>query len=506
VADYLLPEGMTAEGAVRAIAAELTVRNGRLGSIQRAYYDTFDGLLHASGLTGVWENGWLSLIEREGGRSRGRAQVPKPTRPLFAWDLPAVGLGEVLRQLIDVRALLLLTEIRTRERALDVLDGEGKTIVRLRVQEPAAGRQVLRGRVQVAGVRGYDRARSRVTGALATKLGFDAAGPVLDEALLSQGKDPAGHPTKIAVRLTPTESTEAAAALVLLALLGVIESNLPGAIVDLDSEFLHDLRVAVRRSRAVQREFRAAFPPDELARFRAEFRWLQQATGETRDLDVYMLEFEQMQALLPESARADLEPLHRVLSGHRQRARRRMVRALRSPRTHDLLEDWRRFLEQVTERSADDRPEATAPIVPAAGRRIRKVYRRMVRMGDAIGPLSPSTDYHELRKQGKELRYLLELFGTSLYPAEVVGQLVKLLKSLQDVLGRHQDREIQVETLRLLGPEVAAVSEGAPAVMAMGMLVERLEADQLVAREAFASRFAAFASAEQRKLVQGTFG
>jgi hypothetical protein len=42
--------------------------------------------------------------------------------------------------------------------------------------------------------------------------------------------------------------------------------------------------------------------------------------------------------------------------------------------------------------------------------------------------------------------------------------------------------------------------------MAMGMLVERLEADQLAAREAFASRFAAFASAEQRKLVQGTFG
>jgi hypothetical protein len=39
----------------------------------------------------------------------------------------------------------------------------------------------------------------------------------------------------------------------------------------------------------------------------------------------------------------------------------------------------------------------------------------------------------------------------------------------------------------------------------MGMLVERLEADQHEARAAFASRFAAFASRRQRKLVKETF-
>ena len=503
--DYVLPEGMTAEGAARAIASELTVRNGRSGLIQRTYYDTFDGLLHASGLIGVWEDGWLSLVERAGDRIIARAQVPKPTGPLFAWDLPAHGLGEFLRPLIDVRALLPLTEIRTRERPLDVLDREGKTVVRLRVQEPKSGRSRLRMRVHIAGVRGYDDARSRVTKALATKIGFEPADPLLDEALRCQGQNPGGHPTKIAVALVPTESTVAAAASVLRALLDVIEQNLEGAIADLDTEFLHDLRVAVRRSRAVQREFRSAFPPDELALFRAEFRWLQQVTGEARDLDVYLLDFEQLRALLPEFARADLEPLHTVLRGRRLRARRRMVRALRSPRARDLLRDWRRFLEQLTEASSDDRPEATAPIVPASGRRVAKVYRRMARMGDAIGPLSPSADYHELRKQGKELRYLLELFGAPLYPEEVVRQLVKLLKSLQDVLGRHQDREIQVEALRHLGPDVAAASDGARAVMAMGMLVERLEADQLAARESFAARFAPFASRAQRKVVKDTF-
>ena len=35
----------------------------------------------------------------------------------------------------------------------------------------------------------------------------------------------------------------------------------------------------------------------------------------------------------------------------------------------------------------------------------------------STGPV-PAEDYHELRKKGKELRYLLELFGAPLYPAK----------------------------------------------------------------------------------------
>ena len=55
----------------------------------------------------------------------------------------------------------------------------------------------------------------------------------------------------------------------------------------------------------------------------------------------------------------------------------------------------------------------------------------MVKMGTAIDDDTPAEDLHELRKVGKELRYLLEFFA-SLYPAEVVKPLVKSLKGLQD--------------------------------------------------------------------------
>jgi CHAD domain-containing protein len=499
----------------------------------RAYYDTFDGLLHAEGLVAMWEDGELALVESGGDGIRARAPVPeKPSKPLFAWDLEGGRLSDGLKALIDVRALLPLVEIRCKERALDVLDVEGKTVVRMRVVQPRlddataarsgeAARQHRRGRalqprLHVSAVRGYDKALARVSHALEGVL-EPAGRSLVDEAVLASGGRPGGSPAKVRVALASSERADGAAAAVLGALLAVIDANLPGTIADLDSEFLHDFRVAVRRTRAVQRELRGVFPAASLARFRDELRWLQRATGDVRDLDVYVLEFDEMRAMVPAGMRGDLEPLLSVLRRRRAGARRRMVRALRSDRVSELLGGWGVFLEELEGLPAEGRPDAAAPIASVAGARIRKVYRRMVRMGSAIGPDSPSVDYHELRKKGKELRYLLELFGAPLFPSDVVREMVRALKGLQDVLGRHQDREVQVAMLRSLGGELAgarggdarvrgaAGQGGAAALMATGVLIERLEADQLAAREAFAARFAEFASRRQRKLVRDTF-
>jgi CHAD domain-containing protein len=153
----------------------------------------------------------------------------------------------------------------------------------------------------------------------------------------------------------------------------------------------------------------------------------------------------------------------------------------------------------------DGLDQPSPPIGELAARRIRKVYRRMVRMGEGIGPSTPAESYHDLRKLGKELRYLLELFGAPLYPRDVVAPMIKALKGLQDVLGHHQDREVQVAMLRSLRDDVAARERGAAALMATGALVARLEEDQVAARAFFAERFAEFASKAQRERVKATF-
>lgn len=543
--ELLTPPGMTLETAVRALTRMLPVRDGARGEADRTFFDTFDGLLHAAGLSAVHERGALALVERDAGgmRAGGRAgdvggmragggaggmrrgdgagdacgvrawaSVPLPVRPLLVDELESGPLREALHAVVGPRALLALVHVRSHVRELGVLDDERKTIVRLTAEAPAlvsasGSHRPLRPRVRLDLVRGYEEELLRLRERLLQELAFvPVEQPLVDEALETAGRDPGGAALQIEVALRGEQRADEASAAVLRRLLEVIEANFEGGIADIDSEFLHDLRVSVRRSRTVQRQFKGVFPPVELAQVRAGFRRLQQVTGDTRDLDVYVLDFDAMGELVPESMRADLEPLLGVLRHRRRIARREMVRALREDRTGLLLAGWASLLGGLVELPADGRPDAGAPIGALAGERIRKVYRRMVKMGRAIDPGGPPQAYHDLRKQGKELRYLLELFGASLYPADVVKPMIKSLKALQDTLGRHQDREVQREVLRSLRDEVAALPGGPGALMAMGALVERLGEDERAARAEFAQRFAAFAEKAQRKRVKRTFG
>jgi CHAD domain-containing protein len=310
---------------------------------------------------------------------------------------------------------------------------------------------------------------------------------------------------KVDVPLAYDIRADAGAVAVLRRLLAVIRDNVDGAIQGSDDEYLHQLRIAVRRSRTVQRQLAGVFPPDDLPGFRSDFRWLQQATGPARDLDVYVADFGELAGMLTERLRPDLDPVRLVLLHSRMTARADMERALRSARAVQLFEDWDRLLETLVEFPLEDRPLASEPIGRAAGGRIRKVYKRIVRMGRAVGPDSPPEAYHELRKKAKELRYLLELFGVKLFDEDHVAPMVKSLKALQDVLGRHQDREVQMAMLHSLADEVSALPGGGRACLAMGVLVDRLSVDEAAARDEFGVRFADFASDDQRALVRHTF-
>jgi CHAD domain-containing protein len=311
---------------------------------------------------------------------------------------------------------------------------------------------------------------------------------------------------KVEVAMGYDQRADAATAAVLRSLIDVVGSNLEGAIAGEDVEYLHQLRIAVRRSRTVQRQFKGAFPALELPGLRSDFRWLQRATGPARDLDVHVEEFEELSALVPESLRGKLEPLRVALADRRLGAREDLARTLRSQRMQELLADWERLLESLVELPVDDRPAAERSIGSLTGERVGAVYARIVRMGEAIAPDSPAESYHELRKKGKDLRYLLELFGLRLFDHDVVAPLVRALKGLQDLLGRHQDREVQVALVRSLAGEVAARPGGPSACMAMGVLVDRLAADQLAARREFPDGFRALATEEWRVQVADTFG
>jgi CHAD domain-containing protein len=489
-AQYVLPDGVEPGDA---LSADLRIERGRARAATRTFYDTFDGRLHSEGLALMHADGRLALVDAVGYEERVGVDLADPPDLLLAIDMPEGQLRDALRPIVDVRALVPIASVRSRVRRLRVLNEDAKTVVRLTVEAPAAvNGHSLQARLHVAPVRGYGAELEAFRRRLEDRFGVTAAErPLQDEAVAAAGGTPGGVSCKPDFALRADQPAAAAAATMLTDLLRVIEANLPGTLDDLDSEFLHDLRVAVRRTRSLQRQLAAVFPPQELARFRSEFRWLQQATGPARDLDVYVLEFDAFRA----TAGDDLEPLRGLLERRRRREHAKMERALRSARTRRLLTDWAAFLEGLQ----DGRP-----IGEIAGERIGKVYRRMVKAGRAIDDASPPEALHDLRKQGKELRYLLEFFA-SLYPENVVRPMVKTLKALQDTLGRFQDREVQADTLRALRDDVAALDDGPAALMAMGLLVQHLERDQAAARAEFGERFAAFAAKPQQALVRKTF-
>jgi CHAD domain-containing protein len=508
--EYVPPSGFELAMLAERLPAPLHVGGETTDSGTRAFYDTFDSRLRRDGLRLIHEEGLLRLVASDG-RELAVLGAPDAAETLQPAALEPGPLHDRVAPACGVRVLIRTSQVDSKRRTVAILDDEEKTVVRL-VSEQAAiadgprANDRLRPRLYVLGVRGYDKDLERVLAVLEDDIGLAAANETFEDELRARdGSSPAALSADGHVELTPDLAADRAAVALSMRLLHAIEANMPGTLADLDTEFLHDLRVAVRRTRSLQRELKKVFPPRELKRFRQEFKWLQQVTGPSRDLDVYLLDFDDFRDAVPRAHRDDLDALHGLLEEHRASEREAMEAALRSDRTSKLLRDWAEFLERLPASPVDERPKAVTPIGDVAAGRIDKVYRQMVEMGRAIDDDSPHEALHDLRKKGKELRYLLEFFAP-LFPGKVTKPMVKTLKALQDTLGRFQDREVQAGLVRSLGTELGGRAGGPEALMAMGVLIERLNEQQADARAEFHERFDAFSSPEQRALVKKTFG
>jgi CHAD domain-containing protein len=301
----------------------------------------------------------------------------------------------------------------------------------------------------------------------------------------------------LAGQLRPETPGSVAVANMLARFASVIDDNVAGTIAAIDTEFLHDLRVAVRRSRSILKLVGDVLPANLAEQFKPEFKWLGDLTTPVRDLDVYLLELDTMAARLASADPRDLDPFRSFLVRHRGAERRRLVRGLRSRRFEQMMSDWRTALEQVAA-DGDGGPAVAA----LARQRIEQAFRNVVRRGKRIAADSPSEQVHELRKRCKELRYLLEVFRPLCADAPY-RPLIKELKALQDTLGEFQDGEVQREAVREFAALMMEQGAAPPAtVLAMGELAAQLDAHQLNARSALVGRLQPFLAEENRARVK----
>jgi CHAD domain-containing protein len=287
---------------------------------------------------------------------------------------------------------------------------------------------------------------------------------------------------------------------VLRDLLDSLEANWQGTIEHLDSEFLHQARIAVRRTRSVLTEGRGVLPADVRAEQRRAFAWLGKLTGPARDLDVYVEGWATLTSPLPADEAQALDPVRAHLIEQRHAEHLAVSEALGSERAASVLARWRGWLD-LADDAVEGGRRADRALGKVAGARLAEAQQQVITDGRAIGPASPPEALHELRKDAKRLRYLLEGFGP-LGGRKRVKEILSHLKLLQDNLGEFQDTQVQADRLRASAAEVAA--EGwlpKEADAAVERLARVLESRGAAARADFARCFADYDERRTRRSV-----
>ncbi len=511
--DYLVPDGTDLQVIREVLETRRRIGEDEPRTLRRRFHDTFDWSLFIAG--GVLEerlDGHRRTMVWRDLRGEGPVLAQDIVRDLgFARDLPAGPVSERVAPLLGIRRLLPLLDVAVKVQTWRLLNEDDKTIARLELEQnhfedKARERQgPLSIRLRLHAVKGYEAEFRDTARFLGEELNLSSArGDLLLEALAAAGRKPGDYSSQLDFRLDPGRRADATAKEILLHLLNTIEVNIPGTRDNLDSEFLHDLRVAVRRTRSALTQIKDIFAPDLVEPYKEAFGWVGEITGPVRDLDVYLLDFNSYQASLPEALRPHLEPLRDFILAHYDDEQKTLTEHLDSKRFRDMLRSWRTFLEApVPERSVV--PNAMRPAKAVADDRIWTMYKRVRKEGRAINLASPPEDMHELRKSCKKLRYLIEFFD-SLYPKQEGRQLVKLLKVLLDNLGKFQDLAVQAEHLRDIAQRMRDEGRASTdTLLTMGVLVGDLLEHQEQARQDFAEIFANFDSESHQVLFKTLF-
>ena len=502
---FRLPEEVDLHQFIDQLAADYVIREEASETENFTIYDTFDWRLFKKSLV-LFRVGNQLCLRRLDDKAIILSLETKD-QPVFVWDLPDSDLKAELAPIVEMRTLLNLASINTSSASYRLLNPDEKTVLWLRGEElwssPERDGPALASYVRVKPVRGYSKYARQLVKRL-QGLRLVEADDIYFKVLESAGKTVGDYSTKLEFKLSPDMRADEAAKVILRFLLELIKTNEPYVKQDIDTEFLHDFRVAVRRTRSLLSQVKGVFPEEISSRFSADFAYIGQLSNQLRDLDVYLLNENRYRQLLPEILRDDIEPLFELLRKKRSKALQDTIDGLNSMRYSQIMQNWAAFLNEPVDLSTLA-PNAGRPVIELAQERIYRWYKRITKSGKHILENSKEDRLHALRIECKKLRYLIEFFA-SLFPADEIDLLTKQLKKLQNNLGDFNDLSVQQEHLLSLAVELPADDPLSPrTLLAIGSLVGTLDAEKQRTKADFAQIFIDFASPANRKLFKALF-
>lgn len=290
-----------------------------------------------------------------------------------------------------------------------------------------------------------------------------------------------------AVLPEPCTAAEAFAAFI-RASLAQIERNADGVVTGDDPEWIHQMRIGVRRLRACLSLARRAMAPPAVEPLRVELRWLAQSLGPARDLDVFATAtLPAFAAAVRRGGRAD--PLAASLArlAARVAARRREAQAVARAAVASP-----RFVRLVLAAAAlatapvaaaphghDGKPRLAAPARQFARPLLRRRHRALAALGENLAHATPEAR-HAARLAAKQLRYATEFFAP-LFARKRAKSYRKALAALQEELGLWNDAAVAA---RLAGELAGAQAPAAAAFSGWAIARGAERADALAAASA----------------------
>lgn len=368
----------------------------------------------------------------------------------------------------------------------DVRNVDRKIVARLAIREfRLLSRRVPRCLViTVQAVRGYKRDSRRISRTL--------GGASLNETdllsllLANEADRPDSYPGHKSLGLVAGLPLPESAAELLLGLRISMEDAIPGIIDDTDTEFLHDFRVCLRKSRAFLTLVKSDLRSKSLKPHRRFLRSLGSATTRMRDLDVYALNADRFRNLLPPVLAHHLDDFFNWIDIQRIHELRLLTEYLQGDEFRVGNEAWKSFLtERVLFRKHAE------PDSARFGREIiTRTYLSLAGSARQIAADGNDTAIHQLRIDCKKLRYTIEFFKAPV-GISAVRRVLRLLRNLQDVLGEFNDLSVQQQWLldALQEPGTRHTRELDAAI---GGLITSLFERQMSVRGTIAKRFEAF--------------
>ncbi|MEX1217611.1 MAG: CHAD domain-containing protein [Acidimicrobiales bacterium] len=483
---------VTAAGDFASVLAVLTdhlkLRVLSIETVERCWLDTAAATLEGADTMLEYRlpvaEGSPSLSWSAAGRMLAHDACVSATLPVGASDLPDSWSFERLTGLLGPDRLLASTKVNSQIALLASLDDEQKTTARVTLDSSQRPDGYLLPMVlEIFPLRGYETEAATLEQRVQEKIALFPSDLSVKDRVLNDTT------SETSTGLRTSLSAASAWRDALQRLTETMTASFAGVLSGDDPKNLHDFRVAVRRTRTLLQDGAEVIDPESRDRFRHEYRWLGDITTPTRDADVLSFEFPKLAGAVSNSRDVDLTSFLDVLERHRANCHTEMVTELRSLRRAEFGIAWLEFL-------ADDDAWtgcgelAEAPVVSVLTKRVERAHHQLIRNGKKISKKSPAISLHELRKEGKRLRYLLECFGP-LYNQDAYHTVVEPLRELQNVLGEFQDTEVQATAvLHLAAKLVDGPTDTSYA--AVEAVAERLAVRAVRARSQFAQVFGQF--------------